>query len=99
MPLNDYFVDFYEEIRAKAPIFNSHYRQIVIDETLARGETPGWRISPKIQHRGYDRNFGFFLMCLYIYYRDKNAFSYLFARLYFDLVLKTRGFQKIGRNK
>ncbi len=34
MPLSYYFVDFYEEIRAKAPIVNSHYRQIVIDETL-----------------------------------------------------------------
>ena len=34
MPLNYYFVDFYEEIRAKALIINSHYHQIVIDETL-----------------------------------------------------------------
>jgi len=34
MPLSYYFVDFYEEIRAKAPIVYSHYRQIVIDETL-----------------------------------------------------------------
>jgi len=35
MPLNYYFfVDFYEEIRAKAPIVKSHNRQIVIEETL-----------------------------------------------------------------